>query len=199
MAFGNSTFSDLSGAVGDILGGQANAQGLRIKAEGIGLDAEGMRLKAKGDLVEAGNYDLASTLAHDNATFTKESTAIQLAQAQRQIYLGLGETQSDIGGSGFAMSGSALDLMRSGAQQGELAKQVITKQGAITEAGYEEQGQAYTNLAGAARFAAGVEQDMASKEDNIASETNDLAGTTERNGYITGAIKGAAAIATLFV
>lgn len=171
MAFGNATFTDLAGAVGDILQGQATAKGLRLKAQ--------------GDLTEAQNYDLAASLAGENAEFTKQSTAIKETQAQREIYLGLGKTESDVAGAGFQMSGSALDILRMGASQGALTKQVIGQQGLITEAGYQEQQQAYTNMAGAARYAAGEEESMA--------------GDAQRNGWITGGIKGAAALATLFI
>src|SRR5690348_1521440 len=101
MAFGNGFFSGISGAVSDILGGEAQSAGLNIKAgaldiEAMGtrLNATGMRLRSTGDMTSAENYDLASTLAKQNAEYTSQSTAIQLQQEQRQIYLGLGETQS---------------------------------------------------------------------------------------------------------
>lgn len=170
-AFGNATFTDLSGAVGDILQGQATARGLR--------------LKAAGDTAEAGNYDMASALARENSQFTVQSTAVKEAQTQRELYLGLGKTSADVTGSGFQMSGSALDILRMGASQGALTKQIVGQQGLITEAGFNEQADAYRNMASAARFAA--------------SEEEGMAGDAERNGMITGGIKGAAAIATLFV
>jgi hypothetical protein len=170
MAFGSATFSDAGGAVSDIFGGYATAAGLRLKAH--------------GDLAEAGNYDLAATLALQNEEFTKESTAIKGVQTQRQIYQAEGTTQADVAGAGFTNSGSALDIMRSNSQQGALTKQVLERQGQITEAGYTEQAQSYTNMAAAARFAAQSEQDQA--------------GTAERNGWITGGFKAAAAVATLF-
>lgn len=171
MAFGAGTINAFAGAAGDILGGQATARGLRLKAQ--------------GDLTEATDYDLAASLAGENAEFTKQSTAVKEAQTQRELYLGLGQTESDVAGSGFTMSGSALDILRMGASQGALTKQVVGQQGLITEAGYEEQQQAYTNMAGAARYAASEEEGMASD--------------AQRNGWITGAIKGAAGLASLFV
>lgn len=171
MAFGTGTMGLAGGAVDDIFKGQATAKSLRLKAE--------------GDLVEAQNYDLAADLAKQSAEFTRQSTAIKETQAQRQLYLGLGKTGSDVASAGFSMSGSALDLMRDSAAQGGLTKAVIGQQGLITEAGFNEQAQAYTNLAGYARYAANEERDMAD--------------TAETNGYITGGIKGAAAIATLFI
>jgi hypothetical protein len=163
MAFGNSTFSDLSGAVGDLFA------------------AEGHRLKAEGNRVEAENYDLASDLSLKNARYTEQSTAIKQAQLDRENYKVLGGQAADVAGAGFAASGSALDLMRESASQGALTKAVGQQQGLITEEGYQEQAQSYQNMAKAARLAAEA-------EDNAATGSE-----------ITGAIKGVASIATLFV
>lgn len=170
MAFGVSTFSDLGGAASDLFGGSATAAGLR--------------LKAKGDIVEASNYDLASGLAKQNEQFTEQSTRVKQMMADRQIQQGIGTEKADIAGAGFADSGSALDLLRSSAQQGALQKQLIGQQGLITEAGYNEQATAYTNLASYGRMAASTE--------------NSMADTAETAGEITGGLKLAAGIATLF-
>lgn len=170
MAFGQSTFSDISGAVSDIFQGQATAAGLRLKAE--------------GDLAEAKNYDLASALADQNEKFTETSTSIKESQADRNLYMTIGGQKADVAAGGFAASGSSLDLLRSSASQGALNRAVLGEQGLITEAGYKEQADSYTNMSQAARQAAAEEQSMADK--------------AESNSYITGAIKGVAAIATLF-
>lgn len=76
----------------------------------------------------------------------------------------MGQTTADVSGAGFGMSGSALDILRSGAQQGALTKQVLAQQGLISEAGYEEQQQSYLNMAQAADAAA-----QAAKEGGIGS------------------------------
>jgi hypothetical protein len=44
------------------------------------------RSKAAGDIFEAQNYDLAAKYADQEAFFTKESTAIQSMQSERQTY-----------------------------------------------------------------------------------------------------------------
>lgn len=163
MAFGASTFSDIGGAVGDLFAASAD------------------RSKAAGDRVEAGNYDLASTLATQNEKFTESSTAIKQAQLDRSIYQTIGGQQADVAGAGFANSGSSLDLMRDSAQQGALTKAVGAQQGLITEAGYTEQATSYTNMASAARMAADAEDKAATGAD------------------WTSAIKGVAAVATLFI
>jgi hypothetical protein len=170
MAFGGNTISDVGGGVSDIFGGYAKAAGLN--------------LKAAGDRVEAGNYDLAATLAKQNEKFTEQSTGIKEMMADRARYMGIGSETADIAGAGFDTgSGSALDLLRSSAQQGALQKQLIGQQGLITEAGYTEQATAYTNLAGYARMAANTEDSMAK--------------TAITSGWITGGLKIAAGIATL--
>lgn len=171
MAVNTQAVSYGAGAVSDIFQGQATADSLQ--------------LKATGDVAEAGNYDLAAALATQNEQFTEQSTAVKQTQEQRQIYMGMGTTQADVAGAGFNMSGSALDLMRSGAQQGALTKQIIGQQGLITEASYNEQAQAYTNMSAAARAAAQTENDMADK--------------AESNANTSAAIKGAAMIAMLLI
>jgi hypothetical protein len=162
MAFGSSTFGDLGGAVSDLFGSSAH------------------KAKAAGDRIEAENYDLASSLALQNEKFTEMSTAIKQSQLDRSIFQTIGGQQADVAGAGFAESGSALDLLRSSAQQGALTKAVAGQQGLITEAGYQEQAQSYTNLASAARLAADAEDRAAN------------------GSFFSSIIKGAAAVATLF-
>lgn len=137
----------IGGAVNDLFQSKATAASLRLKAQ--------------GNRVEAENYDLAGELSKQNLEFTKQSTAIKQVMTDRQIYQGVGTTQADVGGAGFAASGSALDIMRSGQAQGALTHQVVGQQGLITEAGYDEQTKSYANLAKYARYAAEVQDDMA--------------------------------------
>lgn len=162
MALGAGTFNALGGAVSDLFA------------------AQGLRTKAKGSRIEAQEYDLASNLALQNEQFTKTSTAIKDAQAQRGIYQTLGQQQADVAGSGFAESGSALDLLRDSASQGALNKAVLNQQGQIEEAGYEEQSKSYQLMASASRMAADADEKAAGGADWAA------------------ALKGAAAVASLF-
>lgn len=162
MAFGANTLSDAGGAVSDLFA------------------AAGDQAKAAGDRSEAQDYGLASDLAGQNDQYTQTSTAIKEAQQQRQVTQALGTTSADVAGAGFSASGSALDIMRDSASQGALAHAVLGQQGLITEAGYQEQQQAYTNMQGAANAAASAEDTAAMGAD------------------ITAGIKGAASIATLF-
>jgi hypothetical protein len=147
MAIGASTFTDIAGAVSDLFGSSAD------------------KAKAQGDFIEAQDYTLASNLANQNEQFTETSTAIKEAQADRQLYMTMGAEKADTAGAGFANSGSALDLLRSSAQQGALNKAVLGQQGLITEAGYKEQAQSYTNMAQAATIAGNAEEEAAKGSD----------------------------------
>jgi hypothetical protein len=117
--------------------------------------------KAKGDILEGQAYGEAATLAFQNEQFTKMSTDIQEAQAQRELLLSQGRTQAEVAGAGFAASGSALDILRSSAAQGSLQKAVVEQQGLITAAGFEEQGQSYLLMQQAANNAASAEKTAA--------------------------------------
>lgn len=130
--------------------------------------------KGFGDEVEGKNYDLAAQLAEKNVQYTQMSTAAKTMQAQRQLTMGLGETTADVAGAGFGQSGSALDLLRDSASQGALHEAVLKEQGLITEEGYKEQAQSYKNMASYAKEA-------------------------EEGDFIGAALKGAAAVATLFI
>jgi hypothetical protein len=143
MAFGSSTFTNLSGAVGDLFA------------------AEGHKIKAEGNRVEAENYDLASQFSLQNVEFTKTSTAIKTSQTERENTKMLGGVSADVAGAGFAASGSALDILHESAAQGALTKSVGEFQGLITEAGYEQQAKSYQNMAKAARMAADAEDTAA--------------------------------------
>ncbi|MBR0936684.1 hypothetical protein [Bradyrhizobium jicamae] len=183
MAIGASTFSDLGGAVSDLFAGfGASAQ--------ANLKAQSLQLQAQGDLAEASNYDLASTLASQNEAYTKTSTAIQQMQLERSTYQQIGGQQAAIGGAGLAASGSATDILADSARQGALSKAVLGQQGLITEAGYQEQAQSYTTLAGAARAAAAT-------EDQMAQETKDAGSSSAFGNFLGGALKGVATITSL--
>jgi hypothetical protein len=143
VAIGGSTFADFGGAVSDL------------------FSASGDRSKAQGDLMEAGNYDIAAQYAEQEAAYTKESTAIQTMQAERQLYGSMSQTKADIGGAGFAASGSGLDILAQSASQGAVQQAVLQRQGLITEQGYEEQAQSYLNMSAAADMAANSEKKAA--------------------------------------
>ena len=107
-----------------------------------------------GDLTEASGYNTAAGIAQSNEKLEATSTAIQEAQADRAIYQQQGTAAAGYAGSGLAMSGSAQDVLRAGAQQGALKKQVLAVQGGISEANYAEQAQSFSQMASTATTAA---------------------------------------------
>jgi hypothetical protein len=103
--------------------------------------------KMKADELEQGQYDQAAQFAGQEAQFSQASTAIQVAQKNRETTMAMGRTASEVAGAGFAASGSALDIMRSNAQQGALATAVTSENGQIQTQGFQEQQQSYETMA----------------------------------------------------
>jgi hypothetical protein len=225
LQLSSTTFSDAAGAVSDLFAGlgaqtQADlkaqgldieAQGTQISAESTEITAESLRTKAQGDIAEAQNYDLAANLANENAAYTAQSTRIQQYQQQRQETQTIGSQKAAVSGAGFGEGGSAFYLMKSSANQGALASGVIGMQGAINEAGYQEQAQSFTTMANVGMQTAASEESIANQTDtiagqqqNIASEQQQLAAQTQAAGsqaatgdFIGSLLKGAAAVASI--
>lgn len=113
------------GAVGDLFTAQAD------------------RAIAKGDWDAAQQYNYAGTIAEANKQLTELSTQIQETQLQRKIDKTIGAEQSAVGGANLGPGGTAGDLLRESMQQGSLAKQLVSTQGAINENAFESQAAAY--------------------------------------------------------
>lgn len=193
------TFSAAGGAVKDLFAGFGDLAQGNLKAKGLNIQAEGTRLKAQGDLAEAREYDLAGSLAGQNAQFTRTSTAIQQMQQERELALGIGRTTADVAGAGFAASGSALDILRDSASQGALTKAVLGQQGLINEAGYQEQQQSYELMASTARSTAAGEEHIADETDQLARDTKSASEISAAGDFASSAFKAAAAIAPFFL
>ena len=224
---GTSTFTDLGGAASDLFAGlgasakgklqadglRLTAAGTRISASSTRLSAESLRTKAQGDLAESDNYDLASALARENEAYTQQSTRLQQSQLDRQLTQTIGGQRASVAAAGFSSGGSAGDIMRDSASQGALAHGVLGQQGSITEAGFEEQAKSFDTMSRAGRATAAAEYGIADKtdaianqQDSIASRQNQLALDTQQvaddsaeGSFISSAIKGAAAVASLLL
>lgn len=133
MRLSSSTFTDLGGAVSDL------------------LSFEGDQYKKQGLELEEQNYRDAAQLALLNEQYTKTSTAIKQQQADRELYQSLGRTTAAVAGAGLSLSGSSLDILRQSASEGAATRAVIGQQGLITEAGYQEQADSYKRMAEAAQ------------------------------------------------
>lgn len=105
---------------------------------------------SEGATAEANSYSTAAQLAEQNASLTAASTRIQETQLARKVFQTEGTQIADVASAGFTESGSALDLLRSSAQQGALAKSLTNIQGAINENSYAAQAGAYKGAAAAA-------------------------------------------------
>ena len=137
-SFGASTVNAVGNSVSDLFAG-------------FGDEA-----KASGYAAEQQEYNEAGAFAGQEAKYSQDSTAIQMAQKNREATMAMGRTASEVAGAGFANSGSALDILRSNAQQGALAQAVTSEQGQIQTQGYTEQQQSYEQMANAAGQAAGA-------------------------------------------
>lgn len=197
MALSSSTFSNAGGAVSDLFAGFGATTQAGLKATGLNLNAEGMRIKATGDLAEASNYDIAGNLAGENEQFSKTSTAIQQMQQLRSNEAQVGTQKADIGASGGTTGGSALDILRDSASQGAMAKAVLGQQGLITEAGYKEQQESYETMASTARTTAAGEDTIADQTDQLAQQTIAAGKQAATGDFISGALKGVAAVASI--
>ena len=91
---------------------------------------------ARGDKEAASLYGEAANLEQQNVEAEQAATSIRTTQIKRQNYQQLGGIQSQVAGGGFALSGSAQDIMRSSQEQGSLKIQSAQTQGALTEQGY---------------------------------------------------------------
>jgi len=107
-----------------------------------------------GDTEEAKSYEEAAKLSFEEAKYTELMTGVQQVQETRQITQALGSEVAGYAGSGMAMSGTALNVLQSSAQQGALAKQVSEFKGQQEAYAYTEQGKAYEDMAAAAKMAA---------------------------------------------
>jgi hypothetical protein len=129
--FGNigSVFGDLGGAVSSLFGAKA--------------------AKAQGK-----SYNEASTIALENVGITRSATALKELTEGLDITRARGAQRAQIGGAGFAESGTALDLLAASATRGALTKAMTEEQGAITANSYAEQAGLYKGLADSANASA---------------------------------------------
>lgn len=143
------------------------------------FSSEGSKISAGGSRRAAAGYRRAGELATENLDYLGQSTNLKLLQADRSIYQTISSAEATISGNGLKASGSALDILRDSASQGELTKNIIGLQGNIDANAMKQQ---------IASFGAQADQYDA------AAEAADNAST---GSMISGAIKGAAAIAQI--
>lgn len=108
-----------------------------------------------GDLFAASGYAKAAGLSKKNAEYVKLSTGIQETAATRQNYQVMGATTAAAGANNLSLSGSAMDVLKSNAQQGSLQKNLIALQGEIDMQGWLEKA-AMDSAQAAAKTASGI-------------------------------------------
>lgn len=131
--------SNYSGALNDFgsaatLFGQAAASSASARA----YDALAGGYHAQGQA-----FDTATAIADKDARLSGLSTAIQKVQTQRQIYQTIGGARADIGAAGFGEHGSAIDVLKSSAAQGELQMQITGTKGQLEQDTFVQQSTAY--------------------------------------------------------
>lgn len=186
----STSVTDFAGAAQSLFAGISE----QSKAKMYRIEAQSDLLKGEGYKIEGENYAKAQALALENVEYTKQSTAIQRAQADRTTFLSLGTARAAAGAEGITLEGSATDILAESARQGALQQQVLAQQGLITEAGYQEQAETYGNMVKASEVAVkGTE--LASQEHLEAANASETAAT---GNFITGGIKAVAGVAALF-
>jgi hypothetical protein len=109
---------------------------------------------AQGDQLEAQYYGLAAGQASVNAMLEGYQTKIRETQSQRQVFQTISAQQAGYAGGNIAESGSAMDVLRSSAQQGAMQNAIISEQGIQQQAAYSEQALSYQSMAKVAENAA---------------------------------------------
>jgi hypothetical protein len=196
--------SSLSSAASDIFAAEYTAPAEQAAAQAqvamANASASADILQGQGDVLEGQAYGEAASLADLNAQYTAQSTAIQVSQADRALYMNLGTQAAAAGGSGSSGGGSAADILRNSAQQGALNRAVVQQQGLITEAGYTEQANAYTLQQQASGVAAEAQNVAAGGETQAAQEYQteaNLYGESQTGDWVSAALSGLAGVAEL--
>lgn len=115
-----------------------------------------------GDFAASSAYKQAAGYAGQEAEIAKRSGAIQLEQANRQIYQTISGQQAAVAGGGFTGGGSNQYLQRASEQQAGLTRAIVSNQTNINVLGFQAQqaadiGQAQqAELTGAGNVAGGI-------------------------------------------
>lgn len=88
---------------------------------------------------EAGGSNEAAKMYSQAAGFAEEGGKLKDLMLRRQAFQTIGGAQSDVASNGLKLSGSAVDIMRSNAQQAALTKGVTDLNTRISVEGYDAQ------------------------------------------------------------
>lgn len=183
------TLGESVGDVGSAIGSFGAAVSDLYSAEGAKAEQSALEEAAGLAGNAAGLAGQAAGIAASNIPIEEASTALQVFQQQRSLSSTIGTQKAQVGASGFAASGSALDLLASSYEQGAIQKGVLTAQGAITENAYREQEVGYQTQ---------QQADLAQQATDLGqAQAAGSAAKADKLGAITSFAKGALAIAPL--
>lgn len=180
--FTTPTLGEAVSGAGSALGSFGAAVGDLYSAQGAKAEQDAL-FKAAGFAGEAaGLAGQAAGIAGQNIGLEEASAALQVFQQQRALTSTIGAQRAQVGASGFAESGSAIDLLASSREQGAIQRGVLVAQGAIQEnafreqqLGYETQQQSYLGQQGI-DYAQAKVAGIAAKNDQGAAFGNILKG-----------------------
>lgn len=197
-------FNLVGGAVSDLFaasGYKSKAQGHMLASQGHLLGARANRMRREGQEMEADLYDESALFTRQNERIARNSTEIKLLQEDRKIMRTMGGQAADVAASGFASSGSALDILRASAAEGALTKQVLGQQGLIEETALEHQAESYDVMARASRLS-GEMSELAAQKEELAAQGEVVAANAANKAAtgskITAGLKIAGAVFSLF-
>jgi hypothetical protein len=157
----------MSGSTGSLGGFNFTALGSGISSAAGAVSsfagAAGDLITAAGEQQAAGLFGQAATLAGQSATEEEAVGKLQQVQTARQVMLTQSNATAAAAANGLRISGSSADIIRSNAQQGALANQLIGENTQINVNSYleqqiadqEEQEQAETAASAAKKAASG--------------------------------------------
>lgn len=170
----------LHSTVSDILG-------LKATAVTDTANAAASTTQAAGYAAEGAAYGTAAEVANQNAFLSEISGSVKTLQEQRALTRSLGEQTAQIAASGFAASGSNLDILRSSLQEGYITQQLTAVQTALQKGGYLEEAaaakaeQAATDVTSKAA----TSQAAASTAASTTSTANAAAETASLNKFLS--------------
>lgn len=103
----------------------------------------------------AKGYQASASGARANAGLAGEASAISILQKQREVNQVIGGAYADVGANGLALSGSALDVIKSSKSNAALDIALMRKQGQMNVNDWNSKAAAYDAQASAAKSSGG--------------------------------------------
>lgn len=189
MAISSSNIGQLGGAVSEIFGGASSI----ISAGGYKAAQRAYEKSAEIYADQGKLYDQMGVQSGANAKIADAGSRIKQMQTEREVLTTLSGQKADIAGTGLASSGSALDIIRSSAQQGALDVALGRISGELEQAGYREEQLSYQAMGKASQAAAAA----ATGQAGAAGAQATAAKVSGGGGILGGLLKGASAVASI--